>query len=579
MPLPQLAGTLGLKNAAHLLRRATFGPTKAQIDNFAGRTVADAINTLFNNNIAQVLPNEPLDPNGNPFINTPPNPTIMDGELQEAFKGWWIGKMLAEGLSPNQPTALHKIIFFFHTHFTTIQEKVSNARFLYFQYALFREFAFDQGKTNPLRTFKELAKKICIDNAMLVVLDGFLNVRGSVNENFAREYYELYTIGKGLNNVYPPTNDRNDYFFFTEDDVRASARVLSGFTVDETFQTLDNVGPSRTNLPRGKANISQHDNDPKQFSPRFNNEVITPTTPPDAPTEASMLQELDILVDKIFAKSETHKNICRRIYRYFVYYNITEEIDNTIINEMVNTFVASGYRIEPVIRELLGSVHFYEAGAGVVDDKMGGIIKSPLELIIGTIRFFEFQLPDYQTQTEQFYKLTGGILGFMREQGLNFLNPFDIAGYEAYFQPPLFNRYWISTNSLTRRYQFMSRLTDPAVLMDLFGMDMVTANRKYLDFFKAKYPQNATVVTFDFLIKELSKYLFPLPTEVTEITTDRYGFFHTQFEKGVADSFGSPNPLASWNFNWNNLPEPDTLNNAITFIVNTMLQSPEYQLF
>ncbi|MCU0444150.1 MAG: DUF1800 domain-containing protein [Microscillaceae bacterium] len=590
MPLPQFSGSMNVKQAAHLLRRATFGPTKAQIDFYTGKTAATLINDLFTPTASQIT-SPPLTATGLEWVNRPDSALgdIMDSDLQDSFKGWWLGKMLLDGLATNRPSIFEKIVFFLHTHFTTNQEKVSNARALYYQNQLFRQFAFDRNKTNPLRNFKELAKKICIENAMLVFLDGFTNVKGSVNENFAREFFELYTVGKGLDNVYPATGDRRDYFYFTEDDIREAAKIFSGFITDFDFinGTKDTSTPARpadTGLPRGKAEPALHDNTVKQFSPRFNNQTITPTTPENAPTEVSMLRELDDFLDMIFAKDETDRNICRKIYRFFVYYRITPEIENNIISEMVNTFVSTGYRIEPVIRELLGSQHFFEAAAGVTDDKFGAIIKSPLELILGTLRFFELdkQVPNYQTQTANFYALTGQLFGFMQLQGLNFLNPFDVAGYEAYFQVPIYNRAWISTNSLTRRYEFVLRITESMSLMQVFmNLPDSEAKQYYFKFFKAKYPQNASVVTPNFVIREITKYLFPLDIENTEITDKRYAYFYEQFIEAIKAEFAQTpgTEEAVWANEWNSSAQADLSNNVLVFVLNKMLQTPEYQLF
>src|SRR6478609_5430826 len=96
MPLPEYSGTLGLKRAAHLLRRATFGATKQQIATFAGYTPATAITQLFR----QALPDPvlPIDPKtGQTWVTISgdiPDANSKDGDLQEFFKGWFIGQMM-----------------------------------------------------------------------------------------------------------------------------------------------------------------------------------------------------------------------------------------------------------------------------------------------------------------------------------------------------------------------------------------------------------------------------------------------------------------------------------------------------
>ncbi|MBY0432866.1 MAG: DUF1800 domain-containing protein, partial [Cyclobacteriaceae bacterium] len=280
MPLPSLSGTLGPKRAAHLLHRATFGPTKAQIDSFAGLTAAQAVAQLFQQPLPTPL--APIDPKTNKewVVSGTTDANSGDGDLQEFFKGWMLAQMIGQGVPAGQsiPYAVReKVIFFFHTVLTTIQSKVDNSRSLYFQHQLFRLFAFD--KTAGIKfNFKELTKKICVDNAMLRLLDGNLNVKGAPQENYARELHELYSIGRGLEGTLPPVTDPGDYFLFREKDVQEAAKVLSGWDIDTTFKNID----LDTNLPRGvvrgsKTNASGHDNSVKQFSDRFNNATIQPT--------------------------------------------------------------------------------------------------------------------------------------------------------------------------------------------------------------------------------------------------------------------------------------------------------------
>jgi uncharacterized protein (DUF1800 family) len=83
------------------------------------------------------------------------------------------------------------MVYFLHTHFTTMESRANYGSAIYYQLALFRHYA--------LGNFKELAIRICSDQAMLMHLDGRYNRRESPNENFAREFLELYSMAKGRN--------------------------------------------------------------------------------------------------------------------------------------------------------------------------------------------------------------------------------------------------------------------------------------------------------------------------------------------------------------------------------------------
>jgi uncharacterized protein (DUF1800 family) len=580
MPLPEFNGTLGLKRASHLLRRATFGGTKQQIDSFASLTPAQAITLLFR----QALPDPvlPIDPKtGQEWVLSGVTDANSDGgELEDYFKRWFVGQMMSAGIAPALSlaySAREKLVLFLHTHFTTITSKVGNSRSLYFQNQLFRIFALDALNPDPDINFKSLSVKISVDNAMLRLLDGNLNVKGSVNENYGRELIELYTIGRGLEGTLPPSPAQGDYILYTEQDVQAAAKVLSGWDVDDTFSILD----IDTNLPRGTVkgsltNASAHDNDPKQFSARFNSAVVQADPlllNGGNPTEASALDEIQQLIDLIYAKPETAKNICWKIYRFFVYAPHTPleslAIDGPIITEMANTFASNNYKIQPVIENLLRSQHFYEAGAGsVMDDNFGGIIRSPLDLTTHTLRFFEVPIPDMATATTEFYEATGEILSNVSAQAMSFYEPYDVAGYEAYHQFPIYHRFWITPNTLANRYNFIRSVitaTEP-------GMFKVNV----FDFVKNNIP-NAIAADAKLLVIELAKYLLPVTDNLTfddaaddtsGLTAKRVNYFKERFLQTFDEVY--------WTTRWNE--GAGDLRDQLEFLFNALLQSPEYQL-
>lgn len=579
MPLTELTAPLGLKRAAHLLHRASFGATKDQLDIFATYTPAQAVTQLF----GQTLPDPvlPIDPETNSewVLTGTTDANSGDSDLQEFFKGWLIGQMLSTGVPANKSlpySAREKVVHFIHTVLTTIQTKVDNSRSLYFQNQLYRQFALDKTALATIN-FKELTKKVCVDNAMLKLLDGNLNVKGSPNENYGRELHELYTIGRGLEGTLPPVTDPGDYFLYKEMDVQAAAKVLSGWEIDDTYSNID----PDTNLPRGKVrgsttNASAHDNSVKQFSDRFNNITIQPDPlllNGTAATEASALDEISQLIESIYSKPETAKNICRRIYRFFAYHTVDTTLDSTVIEDMATTFASSGYKLQPVLEELFKSTHFYEAAAGVDDDTFGGIIKSPLDLMIGTYRFYNIQLPDPVASATDFYEKTGEMVRTLSKMGMNFYEPFDVAGYDAYHQYPIYHRSWISTNYLTERYQFIRNLISQPMPSD--GIDVVT-------FVQDNF--NGVASDARTLIIELAKYLLPLNDNLTfdpalddtsGLTAERMNYFLTAFLKSPQID---TDPEGSWTFRWNNPVDMEVVRKQLESLFNAMMQSPEYQL-
>lgn len=522
---------LGRKRAAHLLRRTTFGPTKQDIDTFANLNITQALDILLEPKEAPEPPNDPA--TGTTWIGT------VNGDDEEQRKRyvthWWADLMKNDGNS-----IMESMVWFYHTHFTTIISRVNESSAIYYQLALFRYYA--------LGNFKEIAKKICYDNAMLYNLDGRLNIKGRVQENFAREFFELYTIGKG------PQVSATDYTTFTEQDVKEGARVLSGFDVDSTF--LGNID-EETGIPmgvvKGAPNASQHDDGVKVFSERFQGTTIST----NGNTAEALMEELDEFVEMIFAQEATARYICRRLYRYFTYYLIPEEVENDIIAPLAQTFIDNDYELLPVLDQLLRSQHFFDEDNGITtDDNIGAIIKSPLDLTLGAMRFFNVEMPDKESDLARHYEAWDRVLyDMLPGQGLDFYEPYDVAGYDAYFQEPVFNRNWISPNNLMLRYQLGSALVDGVRGEDdniLFQVPMMT----YV--LNSGINTDSDTAILDYFIENM------LPEEITE---ERYEYFRSVL---LIDQEEWADVLSNDDF--------EIIILHIQELVKVLLNSPEYQL-
>ncbi|NJN25294.1 MAG: DUF1800 domain-containing protein [Cyclobacteriaceae bacterium] len=404
--------------------------------------------------------------------------------------------------------------------------------------------------------FQGTGKKICYDNAMLIHLDGRLNDVGRPNENFAREYFELFTIGKG-----DQISD-DDYSNYTEQDIIESSKVLSGYNTDPDYSNIDPDTGVAMGVIRGTGNVaSNHDASIKQFSPHFQNTTIQPIELiGDKASKEAALDELDQLVNMIFMQEATARYICRRLYRYFVYYDITPEIENDIIRPLAQTFMGAEYELLPVLEQLLSSQHFFDADNGTeTDDNRGGIIKSPLEVVLGAFRFFNVSLPDQQSDLSRFYAVYQDLLfNKIQNQGLDFYEPYDVAGYEAYYQEPAYNRNWITVNNLARRYQISTNL----LLGEKDENDVLLYKLDILDYCRDEgidlnSPQ--AIVTF------FVEYLLP-----EAITTERFDYFKSTLLIDVDEADWVATIIDGEDF-------------QVVFhlenLINTMMQSPEYQLF
>src|SRR3954464_11914407 len=167
-----------------------------------------------------VDPYTTLPANGDRSARTAANSTA---HMQvQALIQWWVGQLAA---APHQ--LAEKLVFFWHGHWATNVQKVKSATLMLGQLQTFRQYGSGD--------FAVLLKAMLRDPALIVWLDGQDNTAKAPNENLGRELMELFTLGIGN---------------YTETDVKAAARALTGWQVDR-----------RT----GKATLNprRHDNKPK----------------------------------------------------------------------------------------------------------------------------------------------------------------------------------------------------------------------------------------------------------------------------------------------------------------------------
>jgi uncharacterized protein (DUF1800 family) len=542
-------GTLGHHRAAHLLRRTSFRYTKARVDQLAAMTADEAVDVL----VAQQTPDMDQPVYDNPGTTTveyiswinPPGQTLPDSDfnLMRRVLGWWLNESLNdEGIG-------HKMEFFFHQYFAVSYPTSSNT--VFFDYLSLLRWG-------ALGNFKTLATKMISDNTMLRYLNNNANTKANPNENFAREFLELFTIGKG------PQAGPGDYTNYTENDVIQAAKVLTGFVTRTNRDFIDTV----TGIPSGTVSFSRHDTSNKTFSERFQNTVITGAT-----SSAQFWTEINAFVNMVFNQDETARNFCRRLYRYFLHRDITPEIENDIIIPLATQFKNGNYEIAPILRKLLRSEHFFDADdSDNADEIIGGMIKSPLELSLQALSFFNIAIPNAITQNAAHYSTFWGaavIDRMLALANLTLFYPPDVAGYPAYHQQPDFSRQWFGANTIIARYKLPEMLlTGKRVI----GSSVNTSIGVKLDI--VLWVRNSGNISDPadpyVLVKDLTDYLLPLP-----LSPERFDYFYnTIFLDGL--------PADDWTYEWqaylgtNNATEVKI---PLERLVKYLMFSPEYQTF
>ena len=205
----------------------------------------------------------------------------------------------------------------------------------------------------------------------------------------------------------------------------------------------------------------------------------------------------------------------------------------------------------------------------MTDDNFGGMIKSPLDMILGTIRFFNVQLPNMTTQPAEFYEATSDIITAMSNMGMKFYEPYDVAGYEAYHQFPVYHRFWITPNTLTQRYNYIHYLLDDSQP----GAFKVNSYQFVQNNFAAVAPDARQ------LLIELARYLLPMQDNLTfddatddaaSVTALRMNYFKARFLNGFDEAY--------WNTTWNQGTAIEDIQGWLNTMFEALMQSPEYQL-
>jgi len=430
MPLTPYTGPFGRPELNHLLKRTLFGCTNADLAHFNGQSLDQVIDALLN------FTNDttpPLKTYWNLNGNTP-DPTLLDPQV--AFGETWIDTIrygndveITEltsariqsymwwrtGLMVQQDRTLReKLALFWFNHMPTQVFQVFNPRLSYDYDQLLR--------TQALGNFRQLIHDVTIDGSMLIYLNGYLNTVLAPDENYARELLELFTVGEGSG--------------YTEEDVQAAARVLTGWTVRETDALGDPV------LPYVAFRPTQHDTTNKQFSGFFNNTLIIGQSGAGAGEG-----ELNLLLDMIMANEEVSRFMCRNLYRFFVHGEIDATTETNVIEPLAEIFrnnAAAPDQMRTVIRALLTSDHFFSAQVRAC------MIMAPVDLVMGSIRKLKVAMPT-PSQLEAQYSVWRDVYYLTSYSGQELLNPPNVAGFPAYYQSPSFDNIWMDTATYPAR--------------------------------------------------------------------------------------------------------------------------------
>lgn len=511
----------------HLLKRTLFGATRDDVAHFLTLGLDKAINQLVDgsdpmpdpplkdyNPTNALVPDTAIDA-GQTWVNDLNNDGTVASMRRSAFKKWWVQLMIRQ-----ERTLREKMTLFWHNHFSTESNDIGNAQFLYRHHTLLRDSA--------LGNIRTLVKAVSIDAAMLIYLNGQNNNKNAPDENYAREIQELFVIGKG-----PGSG-------FTEADVKAAAKVFTGWRNNYTNLTTF-FDPAR------------HDTTNKQFSSFYNNTVITGRT---GPTAGEL--ELDDFLKMLFASQEAALFLCRKLYTWFIYYDITPDVEQGVIVPLADILRKNNYEVKPVLRALLSSDHFFDAM------NRGCQIKSPVDMLIGMLREMEVRFPAID-QYATCYGLNNLLVSYLSNLQQNIGDPPDVSGWKAYYQEPGFYKYWINSDTLPKRIQYLDFLTVTGYTFS--GFKMVIDGVAFIKKCSAPGDPNK-------LIDELATHLLGIGISQSHKNQLKRDILLS----GQSMDYYWTNAWDLYLTNPSNMSNTKYVNTAVTNLIKYLLNLPEYQL-
>ena len=372
---------------AHLLNRAGFGAPPAEIAALAKLSPAQAVDKLVD--FAAI-----------PDTTASPAWAKPDPERAERLKTYRSAKPDERREMQRAEQKLHrerlvdlrywwlqrmaktprplqeKLTLFWHGHFATSVQKVKDPYLMWRQNETFRRHATGDWRTMLLEVTR--------DPAMLIWLDQAQSRRESPNENYAREVMELFALGEGN---------------YTEQDITEAARALTGLTYDRVAQ--EPVYRKR-----------QHDHGTKTVLGKTGNLTME-----------------DVL-DQIVAQPQAARFITAKLWSFFAHENPAPELVEALATE----FRKAKNNFKPVLRQMFLSEEFY------AESVMRQQVKSPVQLLIGSVRLLERELPPPLICTTSLKLL-----------GQDLFAPPNVKGWDGGLS-------WITTNNLLNRYNFAAVL-------------------------------------------------------------------------------------------------------------------------
>jgi len=375
--IPQ-ASAISFDEARHLLARTGFSsPSPKEIDKILPLSYEAAVDQILNGVRKKAL--TPL-----PKFQTEPADRIKrkDMDAKTRLEHQRLNNQdrrearfwwIREMLETPSPFTEHMVLFW-HNHFVSEINKVGFGQWALEQNNSFRKYAIGD--------FRKLLIEVSIGPAMMIYLDASKNKKSKPNENFAREILELFTLGEGQG--------------YSEEDIRESARAYTGWRIKFDTAKFD-------------FNLWSHDNTNKTVFGRTGN-----------------YDGIDVM-EIILEQPRVAEFLVEKLWREFV----SLQPNPSETKRLAKIIRDHKYNLKPMIKAMFMSDAFRDP------KNRGTLIKSPVELTIGTLRLLGQKPPEIIK-----------VWGNQKAMGQNLFDPPDVKGWRG-------GTAWMTSTTTLRRSRFL----------------------------------------------------------------------------------------------------------------------------
>lgn len=383
------AQQLGRDDARFFLTRTGFAPAETEVAQYAGLSRRQAVERVLaqtTNRAGTPAPDSLSQPSVPPRVLKEKSEEERKAlRAMEVRKGFDLRGWWLREMLTTPSPLSERMTLFWHNHFVSSLQKVHYAQLMYRQNVLLRE--------NATGNFGTLLHAVSKDPAMLVYLDSASNRKGAPNENFAREVMELFTLGEG---------------YYGEQDIKEAARAFTGWSIDP-------------------------ENGEYKWRPFIHDDGVKTVLGKNGNFGG------DEVLDILLAQPACAEFIVGKLWREFV----SPDPDPVEVRRIAARFRDSGYEIKTALRELFLSPAFWS------EKNRATLVKSPVELMVGALKQFDFSYDDPLPFTFAVAQL-----------GQNLFDPPNVKGWPG-------GDVWINSTTLLARKSILERLfraTEPVAV-------------------------------------------------------------------------------------------------------------------